>query len=123
MAGIVGAAGHSKTDGAADKMFLVSLSMLAKCTDAPAIPLFLNEISNIKGQLSSPSLLLNHMPEILKHKASGDIIVQAIYDYAHGRSLEDIYSRYDAMNDKIAASCSNFEEVIAYVVANIKDSE
>ncbi len=67
-----------------------------------------------------------HMATLQRYKGSAAQNVQELEDLFHHRSLENLSSRMDAlekmvkeMNDAVAQSCSNFEEVKAYVDKNI----
>lgn len=111
-----------------DVMFGELMKLLANASDAMSIPTILSEALNMKETLSSRDKLAPYMTLISSHKSSNDIMVTAIEDYYAGRSLASLEQRVDSMeeminqmNTKIAESCANFEDVIAYVDAHVAD--
>eukprot|EP01038_Epipyxis_sp_PR26KG_P003966 gene3966-5686_t len=116
-------------DNACDLSFLQLVKLLdSPGSDGTAVGVIMNEISNLKANLSSKEVLIAQLPKIAAHRSSAELAFTAIDDYAAGRSLEILTLRVDeldakigAMNVKISQSCSNMADVIAYIDANMAD--
>ena len=112
---------------AGDAMAEKLLAFLAadKCTSA-FLPMLLSAVLNFFTASGNSQKLGPHMATLERHRGSAAVWVEKLVDLFHDRSLENMSNRMDAletmvkeMNDKIAQSCSNFEEVKAYVDKNI----
>jgi hypothetical protein len=113
--------------GAADKMLPKMIEVL-KGAEAMFAPACISELSNMKEALSDRALLAPYMDYISSLKPSAATLVSGLEDYFAGRSLQILEVRIDAievkiteLNNKVADSCANFEDVMAYVDANIAD--
>mmetsp|Transcript_7126 Transcript_7126/g.10615 ORF Transcript_7126/g.10615 Transcript_7126/m.10615 type:complete len:800 (-) Transcript_7126:162-2561(-) len=128
VAGCIANAGQAKNPpDAADKLLGYLIEVMKSC-EAAYLPACIAELSNIKDYLSSTEALTPHMEYIISLKPASTVMVTAIEDFYAGRSLlsletrvDSMEARIDALNTKVAESCANFEDVIAYVDANIAD--
>lgn len=128
VAGCISSAALTKSPVNAGDLLLPKLIDVMKSTEAVYLPAVLSELSNIKDNLSDKSLLAPYMDYIISLKPSSSVIVQGLEDFYAGRSLKILETRVDAievriteLNNKVAESCSSFEDVVAYVDANIMD--
>jgi len=127
--GVIGNCGKAKTPAnAADHVLLKLVAGLKACSDTTFKSIWLNEINNICGFLSDRKVLDPHMSVISANKSASDVIVKSIEDFHAGRSLavvtarvDDLEVRVNELNTKVAESCKNYEDVIAYVDKNIRD--
>lgn len=108
---------------------------LDTCTSQYGPAMLLSELSNISARLSSPEVMKPHLPIIRRFKSTAEVLVQTLEDFCARRSLENAQTqlddqkqrlaeaeqRIDALNQKVAATCHSFEEVKAYVDANIAE--
>jgi hypothetical protein len=111
-----------------DLMLDELMKLLTTSADSVSASTILSEILNMKETLSTREKLTPHMSTISSHKASNDVVVTAIEDFYAGRSLASLELRVDLveakineLNNKVAESCANFEDVIAYVDAHVAD--
>jgi hypothetical protein len=107
---------------------LVRLVELLERGETAMFPMILSNISNVMKLISSINVLLNLMPRIAKFRSASEVLYTSIDDFAAGRSLETLTNRVDildakinALNSKVAETCSNMADVIAYVDANMAD--
>jgi hypothetical protein len=88
---------------------------------------FLLSHTCIQQEKLPPELLLEHLPLIKTFKGNNAAMVTALEDYILGRTNEHLSGRIDEMEEKIeslnagCANSANFDEVVAYIDANIKD--
>eukprot|EP01034_Spumella_vulgaris_P027260 gene27260-33954_t len=128
---IVGKIAFAKVSGehAVDHAFGLLLALLdKKNVSSDAIEAVLTEISNIMGYLSDRSVLVSAMDKLAKFKSAAEVIYVSIDDYAAGRSLlvltekvSALDKKVNALNAKVAQTCTNLSDVIAYVDANMAD--
>jgi uncharacterized coiled-coil protein SlyX len=111
-----------------DLMFDELMKLLTASSDSTSVTTILSEILNMKETLSTREKLAPYMSMISTHKSSNDVVVTAIEDFFGGRSLASLEIRVDKveekineLNSKVAESCANFEDVIAYVDAHVAD--
>eukprot|EP01031_Cornospumella_fuschlensis_P037374 gene37374-45383_t len=126
LAKLLGNLGKASATGAAEASLTHLVYILSY--DASAAPSVLAAISNVMKQLSDVEALRKILPSIEKFKSSSEVAFTAICDFAAGRSLETLTNRVDeldarvrALNTKVAETCSNMADVIAYVDANMAD--
>jgi uncharacterized coiled-coil protein SlyX len=111
-----------------DLMLDELMKLLSSSSDSTSITVILSEILNMKETLSTREKLAPYMSLISSHKSSNDVVVTSIEDFFGGRSLASLEIRVDKveekineLNSKVAESCANFEDVIAYVDAHVAD--
>jgi hypothetical protein len=111
-----------------DLMLDELMKLLTASADSTSTSTILAEILNMKETLSTREKLTPFIATISSHKASNDVVVTAIEDFYAGRSLASLELRVDLveakineLNNKVAESCANFEDVIAYVDAHVAD--
>lgn len=128
IAGCIASAALVKNPSNAADLLLPKLIDVLKDTEAAYAPAVMAELSNMKDLLSDRSILAPFMDYIITLKPSSSALVQGIEDFFAGRSLESLEIRVDSielkinqLNSKVAESCANFEDVMAYVDANIAD--
>lgn len=127
-ANILGAAGKQSSE-TADAV----LPRLMKVLQNPNIQSYVPatvfmEILNLKELYSSRDVLTPFLELVRSKRGQADTQVQLIEDWYEGLSLksvntriDNLEARIDAMNARIAETCTNFEEVKAYVDQNIAD--
>lgn len=86
------------------------------------------EVLNLKEVYSSRDIITPYMELVRSKRSMADTQVQLIEDWYEGLSLkglntriDSLEERIDAMNARVAETCTNFEEVKAYVDQNIAD--
>jgi hypothetical protein len=112
----------------ADECFEDILKMMDVCQDQNALTSMFAEISNVMVLVSSRDKILNNLSRMERHKTVSSLLFKEIDDYAHGRSLKEVTLRVDildakvnALNTKVAETCTNMADVLAYVDANMAD--
>lgn len=115
-------------DAAAADLCLGRLVSLLERGEALTQPQVLISITNMMKYTSSVAVVGVYVPRIAKFKSANEVAFVSIDDYAAGRSLEDLTLRVDvldakinALNSKVAETCHNMADVIAYVDANMAD--
>eukprot|EP01034_Spumella_vulgaris_P038188 gene38188-47148_t len=114
---------------AADVSFNLLLTLLEKKNiESTVVAVVLSEISNIMASLSDKQVLIAALPKLVKHRGASEVTYGAIDDFACGRSLSilsdkvsELDKKVNQLNNKVAETCSNLSDVIAYVDANMAD--
>lgn len=120
--GKIAAAGNNASEVALKEL----VDLLGKDSSAGASVLV--EICNVMKLLPQREVLQGYLPTIAKYKSASEVAYTSIEDFAAGRSLETLTNRVDeldakinALNNKVAETCHNMADVIAYVDANMAD--
>eukprot|EP01039_Chlorochromonas_danica_P003854 gene3853-4211_t len=120
--GKIAAAGNNASEIALKEL----VDLLGKDSSAGASVLV--EICNVMKLLPQREILQGYLPTIAKYKSASEVAYTSIEDFAAGRSLETLTNRVDeldakinALNNKVAETCHNMADVIAYVDANMAD--
>lgn len=127
-AGILGAAGKQNSD-TADAVLPKLMKLLENPNTQSYVPATVfNEVMNLKELYSSRDVMTPYMELVSSKRRDADTQVQMIEDWYEGLSLkgvntriDNLEARIDAMNAKIAETCTNFEDVKAYVDQNMAD--
>lgn len=93
-------------------------------------PILLNAINNalLAGAFSHTSPLADALPTFQTNLLGGEQLLVSISDLLEGRSLKSVDAKVDALdakvselNSRVKETCSDFDEVKAYVDANISE--
>ena len=128
VAGCISNAARTDTPKNAAELLLPKMIDLIRNTEALYILGCLTELRNMVEALPGPEPIQPYMEYISSLKVHGAEMVTSLESFAAGVNLVDVAGtvselelKVNELNTKVKDSCQSFEDVIAYVDANVAD--